>query len=368
MCAPMALSVSATAQETIVVAQEKKRRTLFDLLFGPSEEQKKPASTQRRASPSIVNLPPPTPAVDKADTATRLAVFGDSLGVDLVKALERFYAEDPNLVVIEQGVGSSGFVRDDFFDWNKAIGEAIADNTFDLAVIVIGINDRQEIGEDNSLTDPWKQIYSARLSRFLGQLRAAGKPVVWVGLPPMRAGSYSTAMAQISSLHRQASFSGGAEFVDIFERFANEEGGYTSYGPDLNGNNAQMRKSDGIHFARAGADKLAVYVNQSLKLFYRGGTVTIEIADLLDGTDAKTMVRMPFQGMGQIRLLQVAGAVVPLTGQTRRASQLALSTPAATEIEPASFELEALLMAPVGRADSFGAGIDPSQEEETETN
>ena len=69
--------------------------------------------------PKKAALPPPKPAIEKTADATRLAVFGDSLAVDLAKALERFYAEDPNLVVINQGVGSSGFVRDDFFDWDK---------------------------------------------------------------------------------------------------------------------------------------------------------------------------------------------------------------------------------------------------------
>ena len=59
--------------------------------------------------------------MQKNEDATRLAVFGDSMAIDLSKALDRFYAEDPNLVVIDQGVSSSGFVRSDFFDWDKAI-------------------------------------------------------------------------------------------------------------------------------------------------------------------------------------------------------------------------------------------------------
>src|SRR5690606_8912379 len=140
---------------------------------------------------------------------------------------------------------------------------------------LIGINDRQPIGNDKPLTDEWKAAYSARLSTFLSQLRAAGKPAIWVGLPPMQASSYSSAMTQISSLHRVASFSGGADFVDIYERFIDEAGNYSSYGPDLNGQNTLMRKSDGIHFSSAGADKLTFYVNQALKQIYRGGTISV---------------------------------------------------------------------------------------------
>ncbi|MEP6636916.1 MAG: DUF459 domain-containing protein, partial [Acidobacteriota bacterium] len=105
------------------------------------------------------------------------------------QTLQRFYVDDPNLVVINQGVGDSGFVRDDFFDWNAAIDKQIAANSFDLAIVMIGVNDRQEIRADGqsykSLTDPWKSIYQQRLTGFLNRLRAAGRPVIWVGLPPM---------------------------------------------------------------------------------------------------------------------------------------------------------------------------------------
>ena len=105
------------AQDTITVAQaQPRKRTLFDLLFGeepappPVEQLQQPRRTTPRPTAA---LPPPKPQVTKAEGATRLAVFGDSLAIDLSKALERFYAEDPNLVVIDQGVGDSGFVRKD---------------------------------------------------------------------------------------------------------------------------------------------------------------------------------------------------------------------------------------------------------------
>ena len=134
----------AQSDDTIIVAQETRRRTLFDLLFGEPEPPPPPVQKQRprRQAAPEASLPPPAPKVEKALDATRLAVFGDSLAVDLSKALERFYADDPNLVVINQGVGSSGLVRDDYFDWNKAIDEQIAADSFDIAVVIIGINDR----------------------------------------------------------------------------------------------------------------------------------------------------------------------------------------------------------------------------------
>ena len=342
----------------------------MDLLFGNDEEvapQRAPAQeapvVRRQPAPAAqASLPPAKPAIEKAEGATRLAVFGDSLAVDLSKALERHYAEDPNITVISQGVGSSGFVRDDFFDWNNAIAEQIAADSFDIAVVVIGINDRQPLNTPNGraepLTEAWITAYSARLSQFVTQLRNAGKPTIWVSLPPMEAPSYGQAMNQISEVQKLAVFSGGAEYLDIYERFIDEAGRYSAHGPDLNGNRVRMRKDDGIHFSTAGADKLAFYVAQTMKLYYRGGGgVGLEVADALAGTEAQQMLRPPYQGLGQIRLLEVAGAVIPLTHTQHRAVDLVTADSGAAEA--AGFDLEQLVAAPVGRVDAFGVGIRP---------
>jgi uncharacterized protein len=367
---------ATVAEERFDVAQTKrKRRTLMDLLFGDDEDEpevivqqpREETTTRQQPEPQVeAQLPPAKPAIEKAPGATRVAVFGDSLAADLGKALERFYAEDPNLAVIPLGVGSSGFVRDDFFDWNKTATEQIAADSFDLAVVIIGINDRQPLtvnGETcKPLTDCWKAEYTRRITDFLNQMRAANKPVIWVGLPPMSKSEYSTAMSQISAIQRLASFSGGAEFLDIYERFIGEDGKYSSQGPDLNGQIVRMRKDDGIHFSNAGSDKLAFYLSQTIKTFYNGGGLSIEVADPLLGTDAQAMVRLPFQGLGQIRMLEVAGAVISLSNQPTRAGDLL--TAGTTVAASPAFDLEELMTAPVGRADAFGVGVDPAAEVE----
>jgi hypothetical protein len=350
------------AQDAVQVQQPvRKRRTLFDLLFGPKEPQQQVPSAPvkpRRPSPPP---PPPKPIIAKAPGATRVAVFGDSLADDLGKALDRLYSDDPNLVVTDMANGASGLVRTDYFDWQQAVADQIKANSFDVAVVMIGANDRQTLNADGqsfkTLTDGWTSIYTQRLNAFLNQFRAAGKPVVWVGLPPMQAPQFSAAVTQISALQRLASFSGGAQFLDIYDRFVDENGQYTTYGPDLNGQQVRMRKDDGVNFSTGGADKLAFYVSQSLKLFYSGGG-GLAVTDPLTGTDAAAMVRPPYQGLGQIRLLQVAGAVTSLTNAPARADALVTAAPAPGG-KP-SFTLNDLVKAPAGRVDAFGAGADPA--------
>jgi uncharacterized protein len=356
--------------DRILVAQETRRRTLFDLLFGeepapPPAPVEQPRRSQPRAEQAAQpELPPPPPAAEKSPDATRLAVFGDSLAIDLTKALERYFTEDPNLVVIGQGVSSSGFVRNDFFDWNQAISEQIEADSFDIAVMIVGINDRQDITANGQtfapLTEGWNTAYQARINDFLNRLRAARKPVIWVGLPPMAKSDYSAAINQISALQRMAAFSGGAEFLDIYDRFLGEDGKFASHGPDVNGQNARMRKDDGIHFSNAGSDKLAFYISQSMSAFYRGGTVSVAVADPLSGTDAASMLRPPYQGLGQTRLLEVAGAVVPISRAPQRASDLLMAT--GNEAPAPAFTLDQLMQAPNGRVDAFGVGINPEDE------
>lgn len=367
------LEFSQASEPRIQVAQEqqqrpRKRKTLMDLLFGGDDEQQQEAPEvveQPVVRTPKADLPPAKPKLAKTDTAVRLAVFGDSLATDLAKALDRFYAEDPNIAIIAQGVGDTGFVRKDVLDWGAKIDEAIAANSFDIAVFIIGINDRQKMRLNDvsygSLTPEWTVEYQSRVAAVVSALRAANKPTIWIGLPPMSKTEYNKTMSGISEIQRLAAFSGGAEFLDIYERFVDEEGKYTSYGPDLNGKNVRMRKDDGIHFSSAGADKLAFYLAQTLKLYYRGaGSVGLEVADPLLGTDAQLMLRPPYQGLGQMQLLEVAGAVISLTHAQKRALDLVVADPGA--LTPVNFDVNMMLEAPVGRVDAFGVGKRPEAE------
>jgi len=364
----------AQADEQPVQRPRKKRKTLMDMLFGDDEPEEAPVVEKpvvKKPKPKVADLPPAKPKIEKAAGATRLAVFGDSMATDVAKALDRFYAEDPNIAIIDQSVGDSGIVRTDYFDWPKKIGEKITENGFDIAVVIVGINDRQKMSLDGksyaSLSPEWQAGYSSRVQSIVQQLRAANKPTIWVGLPPMEAPKFGQTMIQVNEIDRLAAFGGGAEFLDIFDKFATEEGKYTRNGPDLNGNNVRMRKDDGIHFSTAGADKLAFYLSQSLRNYYRGGgTVGVAVADPLLGTDAQLMVRPPYQGLGQMKLLEVAGAVISLTHAPKRAAELVTATSVVAtpeDMDPVGFDLTQLIDAPVGRADAFGVGVTPVAED-----
>ena len=89
---------------------------------------------------------------------------------------------------------------------------------------------------------------------------------------------------------------------------------------------------------------------------------TLDIADALAGTDAALMVRPPYQGLGQTRLLEVAGAVIPLNRTPKRATDLVTSA-AIAPISDEAFDMMLMIEAPVGRADAFGVGKLPVVED-----
>jgi hypothetical protein len=362
------LSILSVGLVSSLTAQERSTRTLFEVLFGRDDEPTPPpAAAQPQPRPQPAPAPQPArqpapqpvavPEVEKSESARRIMVMGDSLAVDLARALERLYVNNPEIAVIDSAVGSSGFVRDDFFDWNEAIEDEIIADSFDVAVIAIGINDRQALNGAEALSEGWRNAYRERLNGFLGDLGAAGKQVVWIELPPMEQPSYGAAMAQISSIHKAAVGAGGGEWVETYDRYLGENGGYSADGPDLNGNIVAMRKGDGIHFSAAGADKVAFYIDRALAA---GGSrvslsgSTSEVADLLAGTDAASMIRPPFQGLEQMRLVEMASLVQDLGGVAQRAGGLIVArTPTA---DARGFALEDMLEAPAGRVDAFGLG------------
>jgi hypothetical protein len=57
----------------------------------------------------------------------------------------------------------------------------------------------------------------------------------------------------------------GASYIDIWEAFADEAGQYSASGPDINGQTVRLRAGDGVHFTKAGARKLAHFVEPEIR-------------------------------------------------------------------------------------------------------
>ncbi|AWN38618.1 SGNH/GDSL hydrolase family protein [Methylobacterium radiodurans] len=214
--------------------------------------------------------PPPKPAVAKTEPNVQIAVFGDSLADHLSRGLDDVFEDNADVAVIDRARGDSGLVRRDVVDWPKAAEDYLKSNPkVAYAVVMLGANDRQAIREGEESFEPlserWREIYRARAAALVTVFRGRKLPLIWVSAPPMRSESLTRDLAAINDIVREVVQREGGIWVDVWPGFVDDRNRYTVSGPDLEGQTAKLRTSDGVHFTHAGARKLAHFVDVELK-------------------------------------------------------------------------------------------------------
>ncbi len=208
-----------------------------------------------------------------AEASFFVAVVGDALSHMLANGFDEAFEDRPEIGVLHKGKDSSGLVRADFYDWQKAARDLAGDGQkIDVAVVMLGSNDRQAISDGGESYDPltprWRELYGARVDALLAAFREKNIPVVWVGLPVMKNERFSADMEQLNEIYRERAEKAGAVYVDLWEAFADEGGRYQAFGPDVNGQIVKLRSADGVHFTEAGARKLAHFVEGEIKRLF----------------------------------------------------------------------------------------------------
>jgi len=199
----------------------------------------------------------------------RVVVLGDSLGEGLWSGLYRAFQEDKNLEIVNHSKVSTGFVRVDSYDWNKALDDILKENNYQMAVVMFGANDNQAIRQGKEYlkpgTDAWREAYAQRVEAFIKKLRAAKLAVYWAGLPIMRSPDQSEDAQFLNDVFREKAFINGAKFVETWSGFTDESGRYSAYGPDMEGQVKRLRADDGVHFTMRGYLKLAHFVEKEMR-------------------------------------------------------------------------------------------------------
>lgn len=211
---------------------------------------------------------PEVQAVEKLADAKIVLVVGDFLASGLAEGLTEAYAENPRVKVVDRSNGSSGFVRNDFFDWPGEIAGIVEEEKPSAIVVMLGSNDRQQMkvaGEREPVrSEGWTKEYELRAEKF-GKIIADGKvPFVWVGMPAFKSSKMTSDMLAFNDIYRASAEGAGAEFVDIWDGFVDENGAFVATGPDVNGQPVRLRAGDGINMTAAGKRKLAFYAEKPL--------------------------------------------------------------------------------------------------------
>src|SRR5215472_11734949 len=155
-------------------------------------------------------------------------------------------------------------------------------------------------------SEEWEKVYSRRIDDTIAALKSKGVPVIWVGLPPLRGTRSSSDAAYLNELYRARAERAGIKYVDVWDGFVDEAGRYSNYGPDYEGQVRRLRLNDGVFFTKAGAIKLARYVEQELSR-YMSNRVPVALPS---GPETAPSDSRPAER-------PLMGPVIPLTGKAK---------------------------------------------------
>ena len=377
-----------------------------DNFFAPFQQQQ-PQAPKRREDYSRA------PAPDKRDTVAdnNVLVLGDAMADWLAYGLEDAYSETPDMGVIRKHRTVSGLLRyqpkGEPADWAAAAKGILATEKPDAIVVMLGLHDRMsireqasapekkgapadgkqdaktdgktkpdvdpELADDADIADPppivppersarsrdgiydfregrWGELYTKKIEELANILKARGVPVLWVGLPAVRGTKSTSDMQYLNSLFRDAAAKTGITYVDVWDGFVDEAGRFLQQGPDFEGQIRRLRAYDGVFFTKAGARKLAHYVEREITRLMAGRSAPIMLP-----SESATPEASLTPGLPPPRPL--AGPILPLVASSVGTDQLL----GGAGVQPATVDpLVARVLvkgeplsAPAGRADDF---------------
>ena len=215
-----------------------------------------------------------------AKTSYNVVVLGDSLGDGIWAGLYHALRKDKRFHVIRKSKVATGLVRQDYYNWNQVVSEVAADTKIDIAVVIMGTNDRQPIVKDGvryALFDPeWRKVYNARIDEFTDVLKATGARIYWMGLPVMRSAYFESDMEQFSKIFKARAAANGVIYIPTRNLMTDDKGNYVAYGTNKAGRKRLLRAEDGIHFTMAGYEQLVAPIAQIIKRDVDGGQMTVD--------------------------------------------------------------------------------------------
>ena len=247
--------------------------------------------------------------------------------------LEEVFADAPEIGIVRKIRPYSGLVRyeahNDALEWPQALKDTLATEKPKVIVVMLGLNDRQtlrerigqapqksitgqnetatapssaEPGQQGSgpahsaatappaaapaasdasrqvqtvsydfHTDKWAEAYGKRIDEMIAALKTNGVPVLWIGLPAIRGTRTIGDISYLNELYRKRAEKAGITYVDIWDGFVDDQGQYTVQGPDFEGQIRRLRSSDGVHFTKYGAEKLAHYIEHDVRRALKRG-------------------------------------------------------------------------------------------------
>jgi len=228
--------------------------------------------------------------------------------------------------------------------------DGAADNSDAPPVIAPEKSARSPNGLYEFREERWVELYTKKIDEMINVLRSKRVPVLWVGLPVIRGPKATADTLFLDSLYRDAAGKAGITYVDVWDGFVDESGRFLQQGPDFEGQTRRLRSYDGVYFTKAGARKLAHYVEREINRLLAARSAPIALPTEPATPDADALP-------GQPAPRPLAGPILPLVASSVGTDQL-LGGPGSPPVAIDALAARVLvkgdpLSAPAGRADDF---------------
>jgi uncharacterized protein len=357
-----------------------------------------------RPAPSVDSTKAPPPRKLETPPASTVMVIGDSLADWLAYGFDEIYADKPDIGFVRKIAATSGLVRyeakNEQLDWPQVAKDTLAAEKPNAIIVMLGLNDRLPIREkalsspepqhkgeqrtqaaqapqnsaqgepatsadseagqslDNKAqrpapgssyefqTEQWAALYVKRVDAMIAALKSKGVPVIWVALPAIRGTKSTNDIRYLDALYSERAEKAGIVYVNVWDGFVDDEGRYATQGPDFEGQTRRLRAVDGTHFTKAGAMKLASYVDRDLRRVLSSPVVPVALPN----------VETP--KLGTVGARPDVGPVLPLSIGGGEGGDLLGVESHPTQMTPDPVAAKVLsrgaaLVAPAGRADNF---------------
>jgi hypothetical protein len=264
MAAALFAAMPAAAQESqppAAAAQESQPPA------AAAQESQPPAAAPTSASRDMTSRP--ASYLGQPKDTYQVFVFGDSLAAGMFAGMARMAEGDLRLSIDGRFKDDSGLTRPEFYDWASALPKVLERREIDIAVIFLGANDGQDIrtsaGSIVFRTPDWATTYADRIDRIIDVLRQRGTAIYWTELPPMGPEPLEEEARYIATIHRDRAQKAKIRFVETRPVFADADDRYTDQGIDSEGRQTRLRTKDGIHFLKAGNNRLGEIILAAIR-------------------------------------------------------------------------------------------------------
>jgi hypothetical protein len=200
----------------------------------------------------------------------RLHVVGDTYAEGLHGALSQALAKNPYVQIIKRIIEVRTLRQADWDEEVKKIEDVAKATPIDIAVVMFGASDFGSVGMPGRRwlrfgSEAWKAQYATRVDRTMKALKGRSGAVYWLGLPVVGRSDRNEAYQTISEIMRERAYINGVKYIDVYTGFTDENGSYSSYGPDVDGKSRLLRSRDGNYFTAAGYRKLSYFVEREIR-------------------------------------------------------------------------------------------------------